>query len=111
MKHYDIYGASDDLVEIVCDPPEAEALDEINETSGVVTLRLERPDGTGARIHIVLGPSGCWSAGVSPLDEDIAVPDSWRFTLTPGQRPAPAYSTALSITADDDAVLTIEDPA
>ena len=105
MKTFYFYGASDDL--IVVEGAEDHEHNVVGTQAGSFTLTL--PDNRGCRIHIRWLLHGCWSAGVSPLDEDIEVPPTW--TLAVGQSRsgrAPSYSAVLIASVDDEATLAWE---
>jgi hypothetical protein len=112
MKTYVIYGASDDLVEV-----EGAIREEYNcwdEHGAQLTLAYEVDTDHmrgGVRVHVKYELSGCWSVGISPLDEDIPIPADWTFELRPGSEPrddvsAGRYTAVLFATVDDDVSLT-----
>lgn len=111
MKTYRFYGYGDHLVEVEGDMSEDYPLaPSVGERGSFTLLAAYSPRtcGDGVRIHVCYETSGCWSAGVSPVDEDTVVPETWRFTLHPQGRGVPAYSALLTAEVDDDAVLTWE---
>ena len=67
----EFYGCSDDLFE--CDGSFRE---EINCYDGPGIYKLEREDGLGMLVvgHYDLAGNGCWTIGVTPIDEDIGIP-------------------------------------
>lgn len=60
---------------------------------------------TGESMYVVghyhLNPNGCWTIGISPVNEDSKMPE-WPIRMTDGDRP---YSPALIIQAPGDAIL------
>lgn len=105
-------GARDDLIEVRADGDISDVFSSPHARRGMFTLATpgDRVAIDGVRIHVVCEQSGCWSVGVSPIDEDSVVPTGWTFTIEPQgtSGPEPSYSAVLRVVADDDAVLTWE---
>lgn len=96
-----IYGASDDLVEVAG----CKNADEFNSSDWHGDLC--GPDGT-MRVHARYENHGCWSVGVSQVDEAYPLP-GWPVTITqaPAMNPDnPGYSALLSIDAPEGTYLT-----
>lgn len=96
-----IYGASDDLVEVAG----CKNADEFNTDDWFGDLVA--PDGETMRVHARYEINGCWSVGVSQVDEPQQLP-GWPVTITqaPAMNPGnPGYSPLLSIDAPEGTVL------
>lgn len=96
MKELKFYGSSDDLfvvngffVEEIENEPYAYIVQSESEGRLVVTAS-----------YMI---NGCWSIGISPVDEDVAIPDWYmKFCLNSN-----GYSTQLMMFVPDDAVCNI----
>ena len=97
-----VYGASDDLVEVAG----CTNADEFNSDDWHGDLCA--PDGTTMRIHARYEIHGCWSVGVSQVDEEYQLP-GWPVTITQAAAMSPdkpGYSALLTIEAPEGTYLT-----
>jgi len=102
-----IYGASDDLVEV----SGCEGADKFNIYSQTWTGDLAAPDGSQMRVYVRYEDNGCWSAGVSQVDEDHPL-GGWAVTITQAAAlnpDNPGYSALLTVDAPDGTRLTVQD--
>ncbi len=96
------YGASDDLFE--CEGTIGGEPDEIATVDGAVVI--EAMGGVGLQVtarYDGAHENGVWAIGITPLDEDIPLP-CWPMEWKLGGR---GYSTELTITVPDDAVVRL----
>lgn len=94
MSEILIYGASDDLVEVVgCD-----GADEFSAYDQVWRADLVGPDGA-MRLHALY--DSCWHIAVGQVDDGAPLPE-WPCRLArPGLRGVPPYSTGLIVEAPE----------
>lgn len=96
MKTFEFYGHSDDL--LVCTGPGYAEEVGCYQVPGV--YRVASPGGASGLFvvgHYAPTGAGCWSVGVSPLDEDVPIPD-WPIRIS-----ARGYTTVLQVDLPDDA--------
>jgi hypothetical protein len=91
-----IHGASDDLVEV----DGCKGADEFGADDW--SAELVAPDGGQMRVYCRFEDNGCWSVGVSQVDEDVPLP-SWPLTITQQER---GGSALLTIDAPEGTRLT-----
>lgn len=97
MRTLTFYGASDDLFE--CDDSARRDTEEIGCYRGPAMYRVQDGD-AGLLVVGLYAPNnvvGCWSVGISQLDEDKPLPD-WPMVFK-----AEGYSVRLVITVPDSA--------
>lgn len=98
----EIYGASDDLVEVEgCEGADEFAVDDEDRWQG----DLIGPGGADQqmRVHCWYDNDGCWQVGVGQVIEDVQLP-AWPIAITqaPARTPGlPGYSALLSIDAPE----------
>lgn len=92
----EVYGASDDLVEV----EGCKGADEFSWYKGIWRGDLVAPNGESVRIHVFY--DGCWHVSVGQVDEDVKLPP-WPMTF---KQEAAGYSVVLEISAPDDTRLT-----
>lgn len=98
----EIYGGSDDLIEIRVDGKDVEEFNVYNSSADchMGSLRLITMDGAeGILAHAVY--DGCWSFSVGQLEEGHSLPNGWTFSVVQ-EHP---YSTKLIIDTKSDHVL------
>ncbi len=98
------YGASDDLFE--CEGTTGNEPDEIGCYDKPAAVVIEAMGRVG--LQVIASYDGAhenavWAIGIAPLDEDIQLPD-WPMEWKLGVR---GYSTELTITVPDDAVVRL----
>lgn len=89
-----IYGASDDLVEIEGD---VEGADEYNAYDEGFQGVIEAPDGGTAILYVEYRDNGCWTATLGRYEEGYAIPSEWGVELSTNSELC-AYSTVLTLT-------------
>ena len=94
MAVVEVYGASDDLVEI----EGIEGADEFN-TDGNWTGVLIAPDGATALLYVDYRRNGCWTVTLGRWEEDYALPD-WEVKIASDDSLC-SYSTVAYITVPD----------
>lgn len=80
----EIYGASDDLIEIDGDIREefyAKSYGKNLEGNSFALTRWEGDQIEGMEVHVRYEATGCWSVGISQLEEDKPLPD-WGASLS-----------------------------
>lgn len=96
MIKIEMYGASDDLVEV----EGCKGADEFQHYKGIWRGDLVAPDGDSLRVHIFY--DGCWHVSAGQVDEEINFPD-WPMSF---RQEAAGYSVVLTIEAPDGTRLT-----
>lgn len=109
MKTLKFSGASDDLFEIEgtgrgepdeigADQHDMAAVKVANDHGGLIVLAVYAPSVVGV---------GCWSIGISPIDEDVAIP-AWPVRISAAGN---GYSTMLELDVPDDVRVSLIDTA
>lgn len=94
-----IYGASDDLVEVEGDiREEFYALTKPLEGATLTLTRYEGEQVEGLHVHVRYEDVGCWSVGVSQLEEGVPLPD-WGLSISND-----SYTAKLNLSAVPDDV-------
>ena len=98
-RQIEFYGSSDDLFEI--DGSRGSEPDEIGcfDRPAAVRVSTEREGLVVVANYAPISGLGCWTIGISPIDEDIPLP-SWPMTWR-----TEGYSTLLTLEAPDDALI------
>jgi hypothetical protein len=94
----EIYGASDDLVEV----SGCKGADEFYISGDQWHGELVAPDGEQLAVHVGYSAAGCWWVGVSQVDETVKLP-SWPITVSQHEN---GYSALMRIEAPDATRLT-----
>lgn len=102
----ELYGASDDLVELDVD---GAALDEFSAYKGW-SGRVLAPSGEGLRVSFAYAPrgGGAWEVRVTQLGGEPPIPGDWSVTIR--QSSSCAYSPALVIDAPGGAEVNEDGP-
>lgn len=92
------YGASDDL--FVCEDKKKRNTEEAECYDGPASYKIiDENEGLIVVGHYAPSNVGCWSVGISPLDEDCPIPN-WKMHWGLSES---GYSTLLSIEVPDTA--------
>lgn len=96
MRTLKFYGASDDLFEI-----EGTVGNEPDERGPGTVEVVDEETGEGLLVTASYVLRGCWTIGITPLDEDVNIPD-WNYKISLGGR---GYTTELTMDVPDSVVV------